>query len=361
MQLPVGKIKFSFRYTSLPRAYCVTSLNTSLPTEKDSDSLWKDILLSLKTELNLLEKHLALTIKENIPYMQEIGEQLLLAGGKRVRPILLFLTAHLNGYKGEALTPLASALELIHTATLLHDDVIDESPTRRGVPTAHMLWGNKASILVGDYLFSKAFTCMVQANSLEVMQTLSKASQRIARGELLELKELHFLHLSLESYLEIIEEKTAALFQAACEVGAILGNLSQAEKKRLSLYGSCFGLLFQIKDDLLDYIGDPKKIGKTTGSDFREKKVTLPIILAYQHASAEEKNFWEEAFSEKDHSQDSFTKAKEILEKRMIPSLIEEYMKSYQKEALDCLSSFSHSKEKELLTNLIYLSSFRAF
>ncbi len=336
-------------------------MNTSFSKEKVSDSLWKDILLFLDTELTLLEKNLALPTKESIPFMQEVGEPLILAGGKRIRPILLFLTARLNGYKGDALIPLASALELIHTATLLHDDVIDESPTRRGLPAAHVTWGNKASILIGDYFFSKAFSCMVQANSLEVMHILSKASQRISRGELLELKELNSLPLSLETYLEIIAEKTAALFQAACEIGALLGNASEKEKKQFSLYGSLFGLLFQIKDDLLDYMGDPQKTGKIIGSDFREKKITLPIILAYQHASSEEKKFWEDVFSEKEYSEDNFIKAKELLEKRNIPSLIQEHAQQYQKEALNCFSSFPPSKEKEFLTNLIHLASFRAF
>lgn len=337
----------------------MSTQNISFSHAQMNKDLWKKIHSFVIGDLDALEEYLAELIKENIPFVKEIGEQLFYAGGKRIRPILLFLTSKLCGYKGEYLFPLASAIELIHTATLLHDDVIDESPMRRGNPTAHSIWGNKASILVGDFLFSKAFTCMVRANSIDIMQALAKSSQRIATGELLELSEAHSLNLTYEMYLEIIEAKTAALFQTACEVGAFLGGVSISKRKALITYGYVFGLLFQMQDDLIDYIGDPTQSGKVIGGDFKEKKITLPVILAYQQASSAEKKFWEEAFSEKEHSTDSFIKARSFIQKYKIPSLIYDKTLFYHKKALEALNVFSPSQEKELLEDFLKISFLR--
>ena len=227
------------------------------------------------------------------PRIPEVTAHLVEAGGKRLRPMLTLAAARMCGYEGENHVRLAATVEFIHTATLLHDDVVDESAQRRGRPTANLLWDNKASVLVGDYLFARSFQLMTDTGSLDVLRILSDAAATIAEGEVLQLTAAANLSTTEEIYLQVVRGKTAALFAAACEVGGVIADKDDDAVEALRTYGDALGIAFQIADDLLDYGGDTKATGKNVGDDFRERKLTLPVIKAVARADAEERAFWE--------------------------------------------------------------------
>ena len=226
------------------------------------------------------------------PRIPEVTAHLVEAGGKRLRPMLTLAAARMCGYEGVHHVTLAATVEFIHTATLLHDDVVDESQRRRGRPTANLLWDNKSSVLVGDYLFSRSFQLMVRTGSLRVMDILADASATIAEGEVLQLTAAQDLATDESVYLQVVRGKTAALFAAACEVGGVIAGAPEEQVAALRDYGDALGIAFQIADDLLDYGGSDAAIGKNTGDDFRERKVTLPVIRAVARADAAERAFW---------------------------------------------------------------------
>jgi len=225
------------------------------------------------------------------PRIPEVTAHLVEAGGKRLRPMLTLATARLCGYTGPYHIHLAATVEFIHTATLLHDDVVDESGQRRGRPTANLLWDNKSSVLVGDYLFSRSFQLMVEAGSLQVLDILANASATIAEGEVLQLTAAQDLATTEDTYLQVVRGKTAALFAAACEVGGVIADAPNAQIEALHSFGDAMGISFQIVDDLLDLTGGDA-IGKNIGDDFRERKLTLPLIKAIAKADDEERAFW---------------------------------------------------------------------
>ncbi len=229
---------------------------------------------------------------EHAPRIPEVTAHLVEAGGKRLRPLLTLASARLCGYDGPFHVHLAATVEFIHTATLLHDDVVDESGQRRGRPTANLLWDNKSSVLVGDYLFARSFQLMTETGSLEVLDILANAAATIAEGEVLQLTAAQDLATDEAIYLKVIRGKTAALFAAAAEVGAVIAGAPAARVEALRTYGDALGICFQIVDDLLDYEGSDA-IGKNVGDDFRERKLTLPLIKAVAVASPEERRFWE--------------------------------------------------------------------
>lgn len=230
---------------------------------------------------------------EHAPRIPEVTAHLVGAGGKRIRPLMTLAAARMCGYEGDLHQKLAATVEFIHTATLLHDDVVDESEQRRGRPTANLLWDNKSSVLVGDFLFARAFLLMVETGSLQVLETLSQASATIAEGEVLQLTAAQNLATDEAIYTQVIRGKTAALFEAATEVGGIVAEASDAQVQALARYGDALGMSFQIVDDLLDWGGTSGEMGKNTGDDFRECKLTLPVIRAVAAADAEELAFWE--------------------------------------------------------------------
>ncbi|GAA6191746.1 polyprenyl synthetase family protein [Phaeobacter sp. NW0010-22] len=230
---------------------------------------------------------------EHAPRIPEVTAHLVEAGGKRLRPMLTLAAARLCGYQGEHHVRLAATVEFIHTATLLHDDVVDESGQRRGRPTANLLWDNKSSVLVGDYLFSRSFQLMVETGSLRVLDILANASATIAEGEVLQMTAAQDLRTDEAVYLQIVRGKTAALFSAAMQVGGVIAKAPESQVQALFDYGDALGIAFQIADDLLDYQGDVKETGKNVGDDFRERKLTLPVIKAVAQATAEERTFWE--------------------------------------------------------------------
>ncbi len=230
---------------------------------------------------------------EHAPRIPEVTAHLVEAGGKRLRPMLTLAAAQLFGYQGSHHVRLAATVEFIHTATLLHDDVVDESGQRRGRPTANLLWDNKSSVLVGDYLFSRSFQLMVETGSLRVLDILANASATIAEGEVLQMTAATDLGTNEAIYLQVVRGKTAALFSAATEVGGVIAGATEDQVQALYDYGDALGIAFQIADDLLDYQGDSAATGKNVGDDFRERKLTLPVIKAVAQATPEEYAFWE--------------------------------------------------------------------
>ena len=240
---------------------------------------------------------------KHAPRIPEVTRHLVDAGGKRLRPMLTLAAAHMCGYGGPFHVHLAATVEFIHTATLLHDDVVDESAQRRGRPTANLLWDNKSSVLVGDYLFSRSFQLMTETGSLEVLRILSNASATIAEGEVLQMTAAQDLATDEAVYLQVVRGKTAALFSAATEVGGVIAGADDAIVRDLFDYGDALGIAFQIVDDLLDYQGQSATTGKNVGDDFRERKLTLPVIKAVACADAEERAFWSRTI-ERGHQED---------------------------------------------------------
>ncbi len=250
---------------------------------------------------------------EHAPRIPEVTAHLIEAGGKRLRPMLTLAAARLCGYAGTDHRKLAATVEFIHTATLLHDDVVDESQRRRGRPTANLLWDNKSSVLVGDYLFARSFQLMVETGSLRVLDILANASAVIAEGEVLQLTAAQDLGTTEEIYLQVIRGKTAALFSAATEVGGVIAGVPEEQVRALHVYGDALGIAFQIADDLLDYGGSSATIGKNTGDDFRERKLTLPVIKAIAKADATERAFWSRTIEKGDQRDGDLEQALAIM------------------------------------------------
>ncbi|HEY0053103.1 MAG TPA: polyprenyl synthetase family protein [Caulobacteraceae bacterium] len=242
-----------------------------------------------------------------------LAEHLISAGGKRVRPMVTIAAARLAGVSGDAHLKLAAAVEFIHTATLLHDDIVDASEMRRGKAAAHLIWGSSSSVLVGDYLFTRAFELMVETGSLQALKVLAGASSVIAEGEVLQLTRAHDPNLSQDIYLEIITAKTAELFAAAAEAGAVAAGVSPERTAALRAYGLNLGLAFQLVDDALDYTGASQALGKNAGDDFREGKVTLPLLLAIARSKGREDAFWERVIGRREQGEGDFRRAHELV------------------------------------------------
>jgi len=284
------------------------------------------------------------------------------SGGKRIRPLLTLASAKLCNYKnGNRDINLAACVELIHNATLLHDDVIDNSDLRRGIKSANSIWGNQSSVLVGDYLFSRCFEMMVEDGSQEILKLLSSTASRIAQGEVLQLEYKGEIDLLEETYFNIINMKTASLFAAAAKVGACLGNKTKKEKDALESYGRNLGLAFQIADDALDYFSSKKIFGKEIGKDFYEGKTTLPLIIIFQRGNNEERNFLKEIFKKKKRNEDDFSETLAIINKYRAVQVSFKRAEYFVNVAYDALGIFQHSKEKEILQNLTEFSLNRSF
>jgi octaprenyl-diphosphate synthase len=249
-----------------------------------------------------------------VPLIPQLAGHLIAAGGKRLRPILTLAAAKLCGYRGDRHLGLAACVEFIHSATLLHDDVVDESKLRRGLDTANAVWGNQASVLVGDFLFSRAFQLMVADGSLEVLEILSTASAVIAQGEVHQLATANNLETSIDDYMTVIRSKTATLFAAAARIGAVVADRPAAERDALNTYGMNLGIAFQLVDDWLDYAASQELLGKTVGDDFREGKMTLPVVLAVARANDAERAFWSRTLAELDQHDGDLPRAMELLQ-----------------------------------------------
>jgi octaprenyl-diphosphate synthase len=281
-------------------------------TDKPQDRLAEWLSQDMTAVNRLIRERMA---SEHAPRIPEITAHLIDAGGKRLRPLLTLAAARLMGYDGPFHIHLAATVEFIHTATLLHDDVVDESARRRGRPTANLLWDNKSSVLVGDYLFSRSFQLMVETGSLRVLDILSNASATIAEGEVLQLTAAQDLATNEQIYLQVVRGKTAALFAAATEVGGVIAGAPDDLVRALATFGDALGIAFQIADDLLDYGGDSKAIGKNTGDDFRERKMTLPVIKAVAKATADERAFWQRVVEKGDQRDGDLAQAMDIMKR----------------------------------------------
>ncbi|GLO79128.1 polyprenyl synthetase family protein [Sulfitobacter pontiacus] len=262
---------------------------TSENTQKPHDRMAAYLNADMTAVNDLIRDRMA---SEHAPRIPEVTAHLVEAGGKRLRPMLTLAAARLCGYDGPYHVHLAATVEFIHTATLLHDDVVDESAQRRGRPTANLLWDNKSSVLVGDYLFARSFQLMTETNNMRVLAILANASATIAEGEVLQLTAAQNLATDEGIYLQVVRGKTAALFSAATQVGGVIATAPDAQVQALFDYGDALGIAFQIVDDLLDYQGDPNATGKNIGDDFRERKLTLPVIKAIAKGDAAERDFW---------------------------------------------------------------------
>lgn len=288
-----------------------------------------------------------------VPLIPELAGHIVASGGKRLRPLMTLASAKLCGYSGERHIQLAACVEFIHTATLLHDDVVDESDLRRGNATANALWGNQASVLVGDFLFSRAFQLMVQDGSLRVLDILSTASAIIAEGEVLQLITANDTATSEDAYLEVISSKTAALFSAACRVGAVVSDRPKAEEEALESYGRNLGIAFQLVDDVLDFSAKQATLGKTVGDDFREGKITLPIILAFRRGDDAERAFWNRTLEELDQKDGDLEHAMGLLEKHGALNDTIDRARHYGAMARDALGIFASSEEQQALVDVV--------
>jgi len=282
---------FSLTHVAHPGQTRTAGPSHPTETKAAADALHRLTAL-VGTDLIACNRTIVARMDSPVVLIPQLAAHIVAAGGKRLRPLLTLASARLCGYAGERHVELAACVEFIHTATLLHDDVVDESLLRRGLSSANSVFGNKASVLVGDFLFARAFQLMVADGSLDVLDILSRAAATIAEGEVNQLVIQNDLSTTQDQYLEVIRGKTAALFAAACEVGAVLGERPDAERTALSEFGDHLGIAFQLVDDALDYAADQAKLGKTVGDDFREGKITLPVLAAYHAADAEAREFW---------------------------------------------------------------------
>ncbi len=289
----------------------------------------------------------------DVELIPELAKHLIDSGGKRLRPMVTLAAAQMFGYSGEAHVKLATSVEFMHTATLLHDDVVDESDLRRGRKTARMIWGNQASVLVGDFLLGQAFRMMVDVGSLEALDILSGAACIIAEGEVMQLGVAKNLDTTEDDYLAVIKAKTAALFSAAAEVGPVVADASRSDRAALRSYGTNLGLAFQLVDDALDYGGKSSDLGKNVGDDFREGKVTLPVILSYRRGSAEERAFWKSAIEENECDDAALEKAIGIMNRNGAIGDTIGRARHFGEIARDALAPLEPSPQKDALLDVI--------
>ena len=314
-----------------------------------------DLQLYFAQDMQAVDKLINSYVTSNVtPVISELSNHLINAGGKRLRPLLTLAASDLCNYSGASHIKLAAAIEFIHTATLLHDDVVDESFQRRGKPTANILWDNQSSVLVGDYLFSKSFQLMVETGSLKVLSILADASSTISEGEILQLSAVRNIKTDESAYFKIIEGKTAALFAAATEVGAVISNAEDKEANALANFGKALGISFQITDDLLDYVGSEEVLGKNIGDDFKEGKVTLPLIKAISKSSKEEKRFWEEVINKGMQKSSDLEHALFLMRQHDVFDETRSEAIKWSKKARNYLDIFPESKTKVILQELTY-------
>ena len=300
-------------------------------------------------------------MQSKVGLIPELAGHLIAGGGKRMRPMLTLGCAALLGYSGTRHQKLAAAVEFIHTATLLHDDVVDGSGLRRGKRTANLIWGNPASVLVGDFLFSRAFELMVEDGSLRVLKILSHASAVIAEGEVEQLTTQRRIETDEDQYLSIISAKTAALFAAACRIAPVVAEASDGTEVALEKYGRYLGIAFQLVDDAIDYGSKPDVMGKGVGDDFRDGKVTLPVILAYARGSDEDRAFWRAAMTGERTSDEDLEHAIGLLSSSDALSETIERARHYGRRALDALAQFPSGKAKTALSEAVEFAISRAY
>jgi len=312
-------------------------------------------------DMNAVNQVILDRMQSQIPLIPELAGHLIAGGGKRMRPMLTLASARLIGYTGTRHHRLAASVEFIHTATLLHDDVVDGSDLRRGKRTANIIWGNPASVLVGDFLFSRSFELMVEDGSLKVLKILSNASAVIAEGEVNQLTAARRVDLGEDRYLDIINAKTAALFAAACRISAVVAERSEGEEAALDAFGRNLGIAFQLVDDAIDYVSDAGTMGKDAGDDFREGKMTLPVILAYARGDADERKFWKDAVEGRRAGDEDFAHAIELVRKTRSVDDTLARARHYGQRAIDAIGGFPNGKAKDAMIEAVEFAVARAY
>jgi octaprenyl-diphosphate synthase len=321
-----------------------------------------DPMMALVTgDMNAVNVVILDRMQSDIPLIPELAGHLIAGGGKRMRPMLTLASARLIGYTGNRHHRLAAAVEFIHTATLLHDDVVDGSDLRRGRRTANIIWGNPASVLVGDFLFSRSFELMVEDGSLKVLKILSNASAVIAEGEVNQLTAARRVDLHEDRYLDIIGAKTAALFAAACRIAAVVAERPEGEEAALDAYGRNLGIAFQLVDDAIDYVSDAGTMGKDAGDDFREGKMTLPVILAYARGDAVERKFWKDAVEGRRDTDEDFAHAITLVRKTRAVDDTLARARHYGQRAIDAIAGFPAGKAKDAMVEAVEFAVARAY
>jgi len=337
-------------------------MGTVIRLRKQINNSYFDLKNSVEEKLVLVEEKIKTKLNSNVELVQKMTNYHIKTGGKRLRALLTLGSAKLCGYsKGGRDINLAACIELIHSATLMHDDVIDLSEIRRGKKTTNSIWGNQSSILVGDYLLSRCFEMMVEDGNLEILKLLSSTSSKIAQGEILQLQHKGEIDMLEETYLQIINAKTAVLFSAATKVGAILAKKKSKEKEALEFYGKNLGITFQIADDTLDYNSELKIFGKKIGNDFYEGKITLPVILLFQEVNKIEKKNLTDIFNKNIKSENDLKFTLELISKYKIIDQCYKKAEHFINLASNSLSLLEDTKEKKILENLTSFSLERNF
>jgi octaprenyl-diphosphate synthase len=317
--------------------------------QKPLDQLSEKLSAEMQAVNELIRDRMS---SEHAPRIPEVTAHLIEAGGKRLRPLLTLAAARMLDYAGPYHIHLAATVEFIHTATLLHDDVVDESKQRRGRPTANLLWDNKSSVLVGDYLFARSFQLMVEPGNMRTLEILSNAAATIAEGEVLQLTAAQDLRTDETIYLQVVRGKTAALFSAATEVGGVIAGAPQDQVQALFDYGDALGIAFQIVDDLLDYSGATETIGKNVGDDFRERKLTLPVIKAVAKADAEERAFWSRTIEKGDQQDGDLEHALRLLARHGAMEAARADALAWAQKAKDSLTALPEHPIRKMLSDL---------
>ncbi len=332
-----------------------------VPFESQSPASVERLVAAVAGDMERVNTTILSRTGSEVTMIPEVANHLIASGGKRLRPMLTIAMAQLAGYAGEGHVKLAAAVEFMHTATLLHDDVVDESEMRRGKVAARMLWGNEATVLVGDFLLGQAFKMMVEVGNLRALEILSSAAAVIAEGEVMQLAVAKNTATTEDEYLAVIRAKTAELFAAACEVGPVLANLPRADHAACRSYGMNLGVAFQLVDDALDYGGKAAKLGKNVGDDFREGKITLPVVLSFRRGSASERDFWTRTLEEGDASDSDLEQAIGLMTKHRALEDTIGRARHYGAIAKDALALFPASPMKLALEETVEFCIARAY
>lgn len=331
------------------------------PTSADRRPSFEALRALVADDLAKVNETIIRQMHSPVALIPQLAGHIVAAGGKRLRPMLTLASAGLVGYEGERHIDLAACVEFIHTATLLHDDVVDESDLRRGRDTANAVWGNQASVLVGDFLFSRAFQLMVGDGSLKVLKILSDASAVIAEGEVHQLFTTNNVETDEAAYLQVIESKTAVLFAAASQIGAVVAERPESEERALESFGRNLGVAFQLVDDVLDYSAQQEALGKTVGDDFREGKVTLPVILAYAAGDAEEKAFWKRVIDDLEQNEGDLRFAQDLMQKHGTLTASLDRARDYAEAARRDLDLFAPTEHRRAMEEVIDFCVDRAY
>ena len=336
-------------------------MNSLNPKADTKTSPLDHLQAELATDMKAVNGLILDKMQSDVPLIPHLASYLIASGGKRIRPLLTLAATKLCGGDMERAHLLAASVEFIHTATLLHDDVVDDSKERRGKESANVVFGNEASVLVGDFLFSRAFQLMVSDGSLEVLRILSTASAVISEGEVQQLVTQNNLETTMEEYHSVIEGKTASLFAAACEVGPVIADKDETIVKALRDYGMFLGMAFQVADDVLDYDADRQKLGKTIGDDFREGKITAPILYTLQAANDDEMAFWKRTLGERNQNDTDLAQAQELINKHDALKKGLDLADDFGQKAIDALSIINDSPLKQTLIDLVNFSIHREY